>query len=285
MAYKEYDDPAELRRLQVASAEILKEFDRVCAKLGIQYFVYAGTALGAVRHGGFIPWDDDIDVALLRADYERFLAEAPAEVGERFEVVDPRTTPHFPACNANLALANTVCVPEEFAGCPYRYKISIGIYALDDMVDDPLLFRRQCRSTWLWGRLAFLRATPTPYLAETGWKRVVVLAACRIAHTLMKLLGVSSQRIYGKWERAARRYEGCGSGRVADFTDRNPGDWSMSLTEIAPTKSIMFEGFLVQTACEDGVLLSRQYGDYLEIPPVEQRKNHRPCVLEFEPEQ
>ena len=59
----------------------------------------------------------------------------------------------------------------------------------------------------------------------------------------------------------------------------------MSLTEIAPTKSIMFEGFLVQTACEDGVLLSRQYGDYLEIPPVEQRKNHRPCVLEFEPEQ
>ena len=64
---------AELRRLQLTQVEILKEIDRICRRHAIPYSLYAGTLLGAVRHQGFIPWDDDLDIYITRRDYDRFL--------------------------------------------------------------------------------------------------------------------------------------------------------------------------------------------------------------------
>ena len=75
MVYKAYDEET-LQRLQRTELKILKEFDTLCRENGIRYFGCGGTAIGAVRHGGFIPWDDDIDVGMLRRDYERFLKVA-----------------------------------------------------------------------------------------------------------------------------------------------------------------------------------------------------------------
>ncbi|WP_139653409.1 LicD family protein [Raoultibacter phocaeensis] len=281
MTYKEYENPEELRKLQLVSTDILEEFDRVCKVLDIPYFIYAGTAIGAVRHQGFIPWDDDIDVGLLREDYNRFLAEAPAVVGDRFEVVSSYTERYFPACNANLSLKGTLGVPEEFDDCPYQYAIGIGIFAFDKLVDDPKRYKRQSRRTWMWGRLAFLRATPTPHLSLRGWKRGLVLAACRIAYSVMKVANVSPQWIYRKWEQAATLYNGTDGVCVADFMDKDPKSCSARLDELFPTKTVAFEGLAVQTARDDDAMLRRIYGDYLKLPPVEDRWNHLPSKLDF----
>ena len=67
-----YLDPQNLRQLQLTELELLEEADRVAKKYNISYCIIAGTMLGAVRHGGFIPWDDDVDIAMLRSEYERF---------------------------------------------------------------------------------------------------------------------------------------------------------------------------------------------------------------------
>ena len=76
--YKQYENPEELRNIQLVQVDILREMDRVCQKLNIPYFLTGGTAIGAVRHGGFIPWDDDIDVVLLRMIMSVFLRKRPA---------------------------------------------------------------------------------------------------------------------------------------------------------------------------------------------------------------
>ena len=82
-----------LRKLQLAELNILRDIDSVCRAEGIPYFLECGTLLGAVRHGGFIPWDDDVDVGMLRPDYERFLKVAPKALGQGYAVCEPRTNP------------------------------------------------------------------------------------------------------------------------------------------------------------------------------------------------
>src|SRR5690606_8901345 len=63
-----------LRRLQLTQLEIMRFVDTICKEHNIKYTLYAGTALGAVRHGGFIPWDDDLDIAMERKEYEKFIS-------------------------------------------------------------------------------------------------------------------------------------------------------------------------------------------------------------------
>ena len=80
-----------LRSIQLVELEMLKEVDRICKKHKITYAIIAGTLLGAVRHGGFIPWDDDLDVAMLRPEYERFRKVCKTELDtERFYFQDQR---------------------------------------------------------------------------------------------------------------------------------------------------------------------------------------------------
>ena len=146
LIYKEYQ-PEELQKLQRVSVLILKELDRVCKELDIPYFLYSGTAIGALRHQGFIPWDDDIDIGFFREDYERLLSEAPKILGDDFEFTNGRKNPYFPACNSNLSLKGTLCVPEEFDACPFQYPIGIGLFAFDKISNNPRIRSRQLHGT------------------------------------------------------------------------------------------------------------------------------------------
>ena len=82
-------DPKVLDKLHRLQIEMLNDLDSICKKHDIHYFAVFGTALGAVRHHGFIPWDDDIDVAMLREDYDRFLEIVTVEMGEKYQIMTP----------------------------------------------------------------------------------------------------------------------------------------------------------------------------------------------------
>lgn len=95
---------------QAAMYEILVEFDRVCKILGVQYILFAGTMLGAVRHEGFIPWDDDLDVAMLREDYEKFLNNANFELNKDNFYLQKEFSEHWPMFYSKLRMNNTTCL-------------------------------------------------------------------------------------------------------------------------------------------------------------------------------
>lgn len=280
MGYKQYETET-LKKLQYLSGRVLKEFDRICQKLGITYFIYGGTAIGALRHGGFIPWDDDIDVALPRDDYERFLEEAPAEMGHEFEIANGRISPGFPSCLTRFSLKDSLWVPEEFKHCEHQFKIGIDVFPLDILPDDPKAARKKKRRTWFWGRIVYLKATARPHITQQGPMRALIYGACGIVHGMLQLFRVPQSYVYGKWEKAATSFNDQPAKRIADFGERDPEAWSMTFDEIVPTKRIPFEDFEVQTAQADDALLRRGYGDYMQLPPEESRKNHYPSVLVF----
>lgn len=117
---------------QDALSRLLCEFDRVCKKLNIRYFLFAGTLLGAVRHEGFIPWDDDLDVIMPRDDYERFLSEADAVLEHEKFFLQKEFSENWPMFFSKLRLNNTTCLEAYHPKYPNCHQgIYMDIFPLD----------------------------------------------------------------------------------------------------------------------------------------------------------
>ena len=157
---KEYDEST-LKRLQQAELEILKDFMRLCDAHGLQYFGIAGTGIGALRHGGFIPWDDDIDVALPRADYEAFLSLAKQELAEQYIVLNVEENENYPLMTTRLMRKNTIFREEALKDINCPLGIFLDIYPFDNLSDDPKACKKQMRQAWLLASCSSYAASPS----------------------------------------------------------------------------------------------------------------------------
>ena len=127
-----------IKKIWAAEIEVLAEVDRICKKHDITYFADSGTLLGAVRHKGFIPWDDDIDIVMKRKDYEKFLQVAPAELPEEWYVVNAETSSDWSEGFSRVMNGRRISFEKEylkrFHGCPYM--VGIDIFPLDKLAPE-----------------------------------------------------------------------------------------------------------------------------------------------------
>lgn len=154
--------PDELKRLHETLYDLLAEIHRVCTILDIPYFIQGGTAIGAFFEQAILPWDDDIDIGLTRTNYERFLREAPAVLGEQYFLRWPGSEPHTPYYFAKLMRRGTQFIDEVFMPVPMEKGIYVDIFPFDRVPDRPWLqrlHRTACnflnccfigKELWLW---------------------------------------------------------------------------------------------------------------------------------------
>ncbi len=142
MAIQEYK--SEINELQKIQLSMLKDFDAVCQRHRISYQLFSGTALGAVRHKGFIPWDDDIDVVMLREDYERFFDSASKELDSNKYYVQREFSEHWPMFFSKLRLNGTTYI-EKYHSHDARIHqgIYIDIFPCDNLSDSRLMQKLQ----------------------------------------------------------------------------------------------------------------------------------------------
>ncbi len=130
--------PAMIKKAWAAELTVMHEVDKICQKHNIAYYADWGTMLGAVRHGGFVPWDDDIDIMMHRRDYERFLAVAEKELPQGFAVLNIDNTENFWYFLSRVTIKPKICFEEEhlkqFHGFPYI--AGIDVFILDTMSSD-----------------------------------------------------------------------------------------------------------------------------------------------------
>ena len=139
-----------IKRHHAAQLSVLAQIDRVCRKYNLRWYADNGTLLGCIRHGGYIPWDDDIDICMMRADMERLLDVAGQELPEEYQVLNVRRNGYeylIAQITNGLTIGLTGERLQQSHGCPYI--VGIDIFAMDDLYDDPETEEARCKKAAL----------------------------------------------------------------------------------------------------------------------------------------
>jgi len=266
------------QNLRQAQLDLLAELDRVCAELGLEYFAFYGTLLGAIRGSGFIPWDDDLDVGMLRPDYDALAAAAERVFADRFFFQDLRTDPHYGAPFAKLRLHNTTCVDRDSYGTRQHSGIFIDIFPLDVAAAHGRARFEQRALRYAGYRLLFLKKN---YQLAAGASRLarVVQAIGRRVIRLVPQRAILA--LIDRPSRVARKQDPTAyiSLPGAYPMDREifPSDW------IHPLVRVPFEDTTIPAPARSEAWLTQVYGDFRTLPPVHERVGkHSIIELEFD---
>lgn len=266
-----------LSELQKLDLDAFKAFLQFCEENGLRYYAIGGTLLGAVRHKGFIPWDDDIDVAMPRKDYDRLISliVSGEKIGEDFSVECWQAGDKILSYFAKVCSTKTEIQEEVLEEVSVRKGYLVDIIPLDGTPEGK--FARKL----YYGRVMWLRFLCGTANVHTGivtsrpkWEQGVL----RIVRALRLYRLISVEKIYRKMERLFRRQKS----ETASFAGTLMGAYKTK--EIVPRTYFgasydecsmwEFEGLQIRGPKEWDVYLTHMYGDYRTLPPESERKVH-----------
>lgn len=274
----------ELDAIHEVEKETLADFAKVCQKYNLSYFLLAGAALGAVRHQGPIPWDDDIDLGMLRKDYEKFLKVCHQELGDKYIFNNYKTEKDYPLLVTGMNKKGTRFVRENYLKLKCTLGMGIDIFPFDNVPQDDAKRKKQISQAWFWNKLYIVRNISRPQVPGNGIVKQMTLLACGIAHGVMAFLKISRKRIINRYLKVARRYDNEDTGIVATFSDTYPEKTKIYLKDLFPLKQVPYMDIEVFIPNNYDKVLTDEYGDYMAIPSVEKRKSNRPYILQFSEE-
>jgi lipopolysaccharide cholinephosphotransferase len=269
----EVEEP--LRRAQLVMLRLLRYFDAVCANHGLRYWLDAGTLLGAARHGGFIPWDDDVDVMMPLEDYRRFLVAAPDELPDDIFLQTKASDPEHEISWAKLRDRNSY-MDDEGGPFPYHQGIPIDIFPAYEQTS------RQFRLRELVGVLPPFSNRPHRLSKRFSAKHNAFnLAMGMVQLAFLALVAIPPIRsAFSRWAE---------SGDIGFAYDPGlPWFQFFPLDCVLPTSTIEFEGCRFPCPRDTDRYLTIYYGDWRQPPPEGKRQSHgvraiypdKPCPFE-----
>lgn len=266
MAQKHADDA--LKKLQLTELTILIEFDRVCRKHNLLYYIVGGTLIGAVRHKGFIPWDDDIDVSMPRKDFKKLIKIAKVELGSEYFLQTHKTEKKCSFHYAKLRKNGTFFDEEKFRHKYFHKGIFIDIFPLDYIPENKLLQKLIFKSFGLMSGLICAKDKTDNYLFEGKSKTTVFLLKplCILPKSLISALRTAIAKLSNILSN--KKFLASLSGFHGYPMEISPESWW------AEGCDIVFEDKTVRAPKEYDKFLRHMFGDYMSLPPEEERINH-----------
>ncbi len=263
------NETALLRKLQLVERDILFRVVDVCEKHEIEYFMSCGTLLGAVRHGGFIPWDDDVDIEIPIPDYYRFLEIAQEKLGDEYFVQTYMTDPDYHFAYAKIRKNNTAFLNRYQRHYHIHHGIWIDIFPLVPTNTGPLL---KVKKRWL-SLCNFVQTQGEIDYYRKDYEELLGSAGVTLLRAFLKIPMETRQRIHAKM-----------LGVVFDVDSAKCSHrtyvWG-NITRLIPKEIyhgepqwLPFEGRMLRVPPKYTEYLRVVYGNYMELPPVEERHGH-----------
>ena len=275
----------ELRKLQLVSVKMLKEFDEICSRNNIEYFAVFGTLLGAVRHRGFIPWDDDIDIGMLRTEYRKLKELPQEEWGESLYLADGDSGENYhEKLFPRVYMKGTDFESTHWVKYIRNDKKGIGVKPISidillyDHVRSPeeaqqkLNRARRLNRDFLYTKYCMNIAPGDPPLAKakTLFKR--------LAHRWLSLFH-TPEEILHRYYRLVSQTEGEYLISFDSWTVNDIMGSLMKEEDMFPLQELPFDGITIKALRCTDVYLKQVYGDYMQLPPENQRFGHVPQIL------
>lgn len=261
----------ELRKLQLVELDILKELDRVCRKLQLRYWLFSGTLLGAVRHKGFIPWDDDVDVIMFREDYERLQRDAPGILNKEYFLQTQKSDPGCPIFHAKLRNSQTTFIETPVSSRKMNHGIYIDIFPMDGVPNN-----RWVRFFgWILisaiGKVALLKSIPI--------KKDNLLF--QLVINLVKFVPISWGTLFRLYSSLCKMVDINQSVLIAFSTWPTdplnhivyPKDW------FDDSILLSFENNQFPVPIKYDLILKHLYGEYMNLPSMENRMPHHDAII------
>ena len=267
-----------MKKIWAVELGLLEQFQAVCRKHGLKYYAIGGTLLGAVRHKGFIPWDDDIDVGMLREDYDRFLQLCETELSYPYRLVTPMNDACYRA-HAQIRNCVTTGYPAVDESLSCNKGIFIDIFPLDGVADSKAAFAFQMMQMKVLNRILMnYYYFDTVHSNPSLIKKVFHGAVCG----MMKCFGV--KRVYAQYDKIAARYSKKKTGRIGEISilfDDSRYHWRREVFE--GMAELPFEFLQITAPAGWEEFLTNTFGDYRKIPEnKKERALHTDMV--FDPE-
>lgn len=256
-----------VRDLQLKILDILSEVDKACKTHHLRYYIMAGTLLGAVRHKGFIPWDDDLDIGMPRADYEIFVKKWSKFLPSYLEMIHAENDSEYPLSFAKIQDARTTLIERKHL--KYTGGIYIDVFPLDGVPSNRLSQMLHFTRFAFYNKLLYF-IYRDPYKHGKGASSWIP----RLSRVLFSRQGVQK-----KLKGIMTKYDFDTSKNICDYDDGIKGILPKQV--LGEPTSILFEEREFCGVKDYHTYLSNKYGDYMRIPDKEHQRQHNFYFLDL----